>query len=402
MRFSHFLIALICSISGIPELTAEVPRISLITCHAGPEIYELCGHSGIHVQYPESGIDYVVNYGLFDFESPNFIYRFVKGETDYMVGAHSYQAFIDSYRRQGRKVEEQHLALAPDQAERLVIFLEENLKPENRVYRYNYVLDNCATRCIDIIEKAIGDTITFDPGSAEGTEGWSFRDEMRHYHRNYPWYQFGIDLALGSGIDHRITIREKSFAPEMMARLFAHAAITDSTGTLTPLVSGTDVIYNGAEYPAIKDPTPWYLSPASVCWVIFLIIAGISIRNIRNRHQGRMTDTVLFSLFGLAGCLIFFLVVVSEHYATSPNWLIVWLNPLCFCGAIFPWIRKNGNIPEYYHILNFVALFLLLALWRLTGQGFNWAFLPLILSDMMRSATYIYIKRTCSRIKNIA
>lgn len=401
MRFSHFLIALICLIPGMPSLAAETPRISLITCHAGPEIYELCGHSAIRVQYPASGIDYAVNYGLFDFDSPNFVYRFVKGETDYMVGAHPYTAFIDNYARQGRKVVEQELALTPAQAGRLVALLEENLRPENRVYRYNYVLDNCATRCIDIMEKAIGDTITFDPEAVEDTEGWSFRDEMRHYHRNYPWYQLGIDLALGSDIDRPISVREKSFAPEMMELLFAQAAVVDSTGQFMPLVSSAVIVSDDADSTPVDGPTPWYLSPLFVFWLAFAVIAAISVSDIRRHRHGRITDTILFSLFGLAGCLIFFLVVVSEHYATSPNWLIVWLNPLCFCGAVLPWIRKCGSIAIYYHILNFAALFLLLALWNLTGQGFNWAFLPLILSDMVRSATYIYISK-CIKKKNIA
>ena len=30
-------------------------------------------------------MDSVWNFGIFDFREPNFVYRFVKGETDYMV-----------------------------------------------------------------------------------------------------------------------------------------------------------------------------------------------------------------------------------------------------------------------------------------------------------------------------
>jgi hypothetical protein len=391
MHFSKIILTLLCLIVYIPIKASEAPQISLLTCHAGPEIYELCGHSGIRIRYPQTNIDYVVNYGLFDFASPNFIYRFVKGETDYMVGAQPYESFIGSYQRQGRRVVEQQLSLTPTQSNRLVDLLEENLRPQNRVYRYNYVLNNCATRCIDIIERAICDTITFYPSSVADTDGWSFRDEMRYFHRNYPWYQFGIDLALGSGIDYPISVREKSFAPETMERLFAGATIKDSIGSTIPLVYQTNIVVSGIGESAIKDPTPWYITPLAVGCLILIISIIISIIDIMRKCHNRIFDTTLYSVFGLAGCLILFLVVASEHYATSPNWLLVWLNPLCFIGAILPWTKKFDKIAAYYHKLNFWALFLLLSFCHLTGQEFNIAFCPLILSDVLRSCTYTYL-----------
>ncbi len=88
----------------------------------------------------------MVNWGLFDFAAPNFVYRFVKGETDYLAGASSTDRFLEIYRREGRKVVEQTLDLTPEEALRVVELTYLNLRPENRVYRYNYVLDNCATR----------------------------------------------------------------------------------------------------------------------------------------------------------------------------------------------------------------------------------------------------------------
>ena len=46
-----------------------------------------------------------------------------------------------------------------------------------------------------------------------------------------------------------------------------------------------------------------------------------------------MFDTIYFNIAGLAGLLLTFLIFVSVHYATSPNWLYLWLNPLCFIGG---------------------------------------------------------------------
>lgn len=56
-------------------------RVSLLTAYPGADIYQLEGHTALRIRHPQRG-DYVVNWGLFDFDSPGFVYRFVKGETD--------------------------------------------------------------------------------------------------------------------------------------------------------------------------------------------------------------------------------------------------------------------------------------------------------------------------------
>ena len=124
--------------------------VSLLTAAPGDDIYELEGHAALRLK--SSTYDMTVNWGLFDFDSPNFVYRFVKGETDYMAGAIPTAYFIEQYRREGRRLKEQTFNLTPEEAGRLRELVEINLLPENRTYRYNYVRDNCSTRCIDIVE----------------------------------------------------------------------------------------------------------------------------------------------------------------------------------------------------------------------------------------------------------
>ncbi|WP_301753204.1 DUF4105 domain-containing protein, partial [uncultured Muribaculum sp.] len=133
--------------------------VSLITCLPGNQVYELEGHTALRIKRGDN--DLAVNYGIFDFDSPNFIYRFVKGETDYMVAAYPFEYFMADYMRHGRRVVEQHLDLTQPQAHRLSELLSENLRPEKRTYRYNYVKDNCATRPLVMLEAAIGDTLSF-------------------------------------------------------------------------------------------------------------------------------------------------------------------------------------------------------------------------------------------------
>ncbi|MDE6056399.1 MAG: DUF4105 domain-containing protein, partial [Muribaculaceae bacterium] len=193
--------------------------VSIVTCDPGPDVYELCGHAAIRIR--SASMDSVWNYGIFDFTSPNFIYRFCKGETDYMVYGYQFQRFMPAYVRRGSRVKEQVLDLTQEEARNLRAMLQTESRPENRIYRYNYVRDNCATRPWKRITQASGREIELPDTLYYPT----FRSEMRHFHRNYPWYQFGIDLVLGSGLDYPLAKDEDTFAPPVLADKLAGATI---------------------------------------------------------------------------------------------------------------------------------------------------------------------------------
>lgn len=359
------------------------PEISLITCSPGADIYELCGHTALRVKLPP--MDLAVNYGTFDFNAPNFVYRFVKGETDYMVTAYPFRYFIEEYRRTGRSITEQPLNLSPDEAWKLLAMLQTNTLPENRTYRYNYVKDNCSTRPLSMIEKAIGDTIALDaPAGYDSLT--SFRRIMRHYHVNYPWYQFGIDLALGSGIDYTVTDREKAFAPLILKEMMETATVKGR-----PVVKDTQVILDAREDGGPLPETPWYLTPIAAGCLVLAFTALIAIRDIRRKKVTRWVDAVLFLVYGLCGLLLTFLVFVSVHEATSPNWLLVWLNPFCLIVPICIYIKKCDTLVKLYGIINFAALILLIVMWSWLGQAGNPAFIPFIIADILLTIRYLYI-----------
>ena len=358
--------------------------VSFVNFYPGADIYELEGHSVLRINMPQG--DFAISYGTYDFEQPNFVYRFVKGETDYWVTAVPWQYMEQSYRRAGRRIVEHSVDMSSEQKRKLLDLVADNLKPENRTYRYNYVKDNCATRPLAILQQALGDSIVLSDAPEEVKACRSFRDIMRHYHRNYPWYQFGIDLALGSGIDYPLNEREKAFAPVILDR-----QLDDATYSGKKLVSSTDVLNDVAADAAVEQPTPWYLTPTTICCIVLLFTIILSISNIRRRKLSRWFDTCLFGLFGLAGCVITFLVFISVHEATSPNILLLWLNPFCFIPPIFIWINRCKVIIFSYQIVNFVALMTLLVLAAAGAQDLNLAFYPLILADAIRAATYIYL-----------
>jgi len=357
--------------------------------YPGSDIYELEGHSAILVDI-RGRIPTAYNFGVFDFDAPNFVYRFVKGETDYMAVAQPGEYFLSHYIQHGRRIVAHELNLDPAQKKRLIDMLNEKIRPENCVYRYNYVKDNCATRPLHAVETAIGDSIFLAPAPAEAQSSRpvTFRNIMRHYHRNYPWYQFGIDLALGSGIDYPLSRREMAFAPAELDAMLPNAKAGGK-----PLVKSSIAINNTAPDAAIQGPTPWYLTPMFVCWAFFTLTLALTVGDIRRRKVTRWFDAAYFGLLGLTGCLLTFLIFISVHEATSPNWLYPWLNPLCFIPAIFIWIKKAGTFVMCYQMTNFVVLLALCAAWPLLPQSANAAFMPLIGAELMRSFSYIYIAR---------
>lgn len=366
----------------IALLTALVSRaetvISLLTCSPGRDVYELEGHTAMRFLDTETGEDRVVNWGIFDFHAPGFVYRFVKGETNYMAGAVPTDVFMSVYASEGRAVTEQRLNLTPSQIEHLIALVDTNLLPENRVYRYKYLTDNCATRPLSIIEKACDKRVT-NPDDAPEVSTW--RREMRNYHRNYPWYQFGIDLALGSGLDKKISTREKTFAPVFLSKYLLDAGIAGQPTTLLP----------GKKWGEPAGPTPWILSPMAVALLFLIITSLITWRQLRRLKITRWYYTAFFTVMAIAGCLVTFLVVVSEHEATSPNWLLLWLNPFCLFPAIAIWLKKLNHAVFCYQIVNFALLIILLLIFAIGVQSPNPAFIPWILSDMILSGSYIWI-----------
>ena len=351
--------------------------VSLLTAWPGPEVYQLCGHSAIRIRGAE--VDSVWNYGVFDFDEPNFVYRFVKGETDYMLVGYPTMWFMPEYLSEGRKVLEQDLNLTQDEAWKLRSLLQTEALPQNRTYRYNYVKDNCATRITDRLAQATDARLIFPDTIAYGT----FRREMRAFHRDYPWYQFGIDLALGSGLDRELRANEEMFVPTVMSDRYAGAMLSDGRR----LVSDTRQLMPDSGH-ATLPATPWYLTPNFWSAICFILMAAFSVFMAWKRRILRWLYCLWFAIIGLGGCIIAFLVFASDHEATSPNMLLLWLNPLQLIVAVCVWWPRAHwpvNIMAWYNI---VVLGILLIIWPFQLQSANTAFFPLMGATLALSIVY--------------
>ena len=361
--------------------------VSLLTCAPGSIIYELEGHAALRIRQAD-GTDITVNWGLFDFNNPNFVYRFVKGETDYMAGAYPTGRFLREYLATGRRVTEFELNLTQEQKQALLDAVAINVRPENAVYRYNYVRENCSTAILDHIERATGQPLTMPDVPANLSDATTFRRAMQHYHRNYPWYQFGIDLALGHKLDEPIDARELAFAPAALAEM----ASGIKAGS-TPVFNAGVAITPGTEEGVALGPTPWWQTPMAVGLLMAAIALLLSVYDISRHRLSRWFDTVFYLAIGLAGCVITFLVFVSTHYASSPNWLLLWINPLCLIVATFVWWQRTYPLLRALQTLNLAAIAIYLLLIVFGPVRTNPAFFPFIFADTVRAITFITVSR---------
>lgn len=365
-------------------------RFSLLTCGPGTEIYSLFGHTAIRYEVPRRGIDVVFNYGLFSFDTPNFILRFTLGEPDYRLGVMDYGRFLAEYRWSGRDVWEQELNLTDEEKRRLAAQLEENCRPENRIYRYNIFYDNCSTRPRLQVERATDNRLRYADDMETTDTQKSFRDIVHQYSRGHSWAEFGMDLCLGSPADRPISRRLMTFAPFYLKDFFATATLPDSTGAYSrPLVAETvqTVVIPDEEKETADTP----FTPLAASLALLALVGGSTWYGLRRRKSLWGLDFFLFLAAGVAGCILAFLSLLSQHPAVRPNYLLLVFHP--FHLLCLPWminkVRKHRR--SLYMMLNLTVLTFFILLWPVIPQNFNLAVLPLALCLLLRSASNLIL-----------
>ncbi|MDR1357036.1 MAG: DUF4105 domain-containing protein [Tannerellaceae bacterium] len=353
-------------------------QVSLLTCSPSEEaVFTVYGHTAIRVCDAANGTDVVFNYGIFNFSGGSFVYRFARGRTDYRLEAVRFERFLAEYGMRGSGVTEQRLDLTPAERGRLWDALLINLRPENAVYRYNFFFDNCATRPAEIIRKAVDGEIVY----GKEPERETFRRRINRCMRNQPWLVFGCDLALGSPTDRVMTFGETFFLPLMLEAALDSAVVVSADGVGRRLVASKAILLEEAPVAVRKT----VVTPLGVALLMLLSLVAVTVAERRRRTYYAAVDGLLFALAGLAGCVLFFLAVASEHPAVWPNWSLAWLHPLHLVGAALTVAKGCGRAAYYYHFINFAALTLMLAGAYFIPEHFNVAFFPLIVCLWMRS-----------------
>ena len=337
-------------------------EVSLLTCQPHDEVYSLYGHTALrwHDLRP-GGFDLAFNYGVFDFKKPHFVARFVFGLTDYELGAYPYKYFLEEYRRFGSMVTEQVLNLTAEEKLILHEALAMNLRPENKIYRYNFFYSNCTTKARDIIENCINGKIEY----AEREDYTpSYREMVHSMTRNNPWARYGNDLLLGIKADFKTDLRQQEFLPGNLLYDFDHAQIY-SEGTYRPLIKERRIAVP-AGVQIVQEGFP--LTPLSCAAVLLAIGLVIFFFEWRKKRVFIVWDVLLMLAVGTFG-IVLTLMLFSQHPTVSLNLQIILLNPL---PLLFLWPVIRRRQTRYWAISAILAvLFLIGSFFQSYAEGIH-------------------------------
>lgn len=327
---------------------AEV-KISLLTSTPGKQAHTVFGHSALRVINTDTDFDRMYNYGLFNFGTPFFPIRLLKGDLEYWLGRQTIPRFIEINNKEERTISEQHLNLNQNQAKRIFIFLEENAKSENKFYRYSFTQRNCATEIRDILlmQNLIGSRKQYSK---------TYRELINEYLDRHHWFKFGINMILGTKVEEEMSFEEQLFMPDNLAK-----AVAEAPG----LVSKTDKL--NADFAAgnfsIKD---FILSP----WVVFSLLTLLTIV-----WSPKWMRIVFYFVFGCLGLFVSYIWLSTLHPELTNNFNLLWCNPF-YLLLILISIKKLN--PKWMVIVLWTCLALVFVVWILGIQTFDHQIIPVV------------------------
>jgi Domain of unknown function (DUF4105) len=382
-RMRRFLVFTLLLISSA-ALAQEIPlspqaTISLLTFGPGQDaIFNAFGHSAIRVNDPGLRIDYFYNYGVFTFDN-NFYVNFAKGHNRYQLGVYWYPENRDHYISENRSIHEQVINLTQDQKQKIFNYLQENARPENKYYNYDYFYDNCSTRIRDVFAEALKGEITFVESFIRSH--YSIRQLESLYINNQPWGGLGINIGLGSPIDEEATPAQYMFLPDYLESFFDHATIT-TNGTNLPLVKEKIIVFQSLpEHLPVNFFTPW-----TVFGFILILSAAISYVDWKRGRLSKWFDFILLFSTGLLGVVLFLLWVATDHQACVRNFSLWWALPTNLVVCVFVFIRSRPDwLTAYFKWVFFLNL-ALLVLWKFIPQELSFSLIPLVCALSLRYA----------------
>lgn len=361
---------------------SENSEVSILTIGPGSDLNDAFGHNGFRIHDEINKVDIVYDYGRYDFNTPNFYLKFARGKLLYEIGFANFEPFLNYYKSHNRWVKEQTLNLSYSEKQALFSFLQQNAKPENKKYKYDFFYDNCATRIRDVLIDVLGDKLEYKEDHIN--EGYTFRQLIQKNVKANSWGSLGMDIAIGAVVDQKAKPIEYQFLPEYINK-GAQNAIIKRGSTEEPLVVQSLSLFNAEKR---EDTNNFFGSPLFVFGCLGLLIVFLTYKDFKNNSRSRITDAVIFFCTGIIGFLLLLLWFATDHTATANNYNLLWAIPLSllFFGSIFRKEPKNW-LKKYVFFL--LLLFTLLAIHWITGvQEFAIGMLPLFVALLIR---YVYL-----------
>ena len=314
--------------------------VLLMTMGQGDEVFEKFGHNALVVWDDAAGQPLVYNWGMFDFNQPNFIGRFLSGDTRYWMQPFTMGQTLGLYQRLNRTVTMQELQLTAAQKARLVSMLADNAREENKFYRYDYYQDNCSTRVRDAIDAVTGGALkrvmTAQPG--QGSYRWHTRRLLAYSTALY----LGAEMVLGVDADTPLTGWQEAFLPQSLSESVRRVELAASDGLpARPLVLPVDTLFR-AERDAEPRDVSLKLPIAIVIGVLLaILIAGLA----RLGRVGAFVAIAGWSVVSaLVGCVLLYMWLFTKHVFMANNPSVALLNPVWLVGLAAAVMVLRGGV----------------------------------------------------------
>ena len=352
--------------SGVASSTEPGSNLTvyLLTFGMGDEVWERFGHNAIWIKDRTRGTDTTYNWGMFDFNQPGFLRRFLTGDTKYWMQGIDLDVMLRYYKQNNRSILAQELNLTPAQRLSLQQYVQLNERPENKFYRYDYYRDNCSTRLRDALDHAVGGQLQTSTVTRL-TSGTYRSHTLRLLGTDIPMYT-GADLALGHPADKPLSVWQEMFLPVRMASDIRTVRLTDSTGAQIPFVRSEMALFTAGRAPEPSAPPnyfPWFVA-------FGILIAAGMIALVRSAEGGSKISfffataiSTLWSLIaGACGVALVIAWVFTRHYFMSRNENLLHLDPLSLAlVALIPLaVYGKRGVSRAIKLAGFVAALSLL------------------------------------------
>ncbi|HJP61713.1 MAG TPA: DUF4105 domain-containing protein [Gemmatimonadaceae bacterium] len=304
--------------------------VYLLTFGWGDAVWERFGHNAIWIKDRAHNTDLTYNWGMFDFNQPHFIWRFVTGDTRYWMEPIDLQAMVRYYRQFNRSILAQELNLTPAQRVKLQQYVTMNALPQNKFYRYDYYRDNCSTRLRDALDHALGGQLQTSTVSrmTQGTYRWHTQRLMTG---DLPLYT-GVTLALGRPADKPLSMWEEMFLPVRMANDLRTVTVADSIGNQSPLVRSESTLFIAGRAPE-PATAPGYLPIFVAIGIIYAAVLVILVRSAEGGGKGSLFGATLLAtlwslIAGIGGLALIFAWFFTSHHFMGRNENLMQFDPL--------------------------------------------------------------------------
>ena len=383
-KYFIYLLFLLLAKQNYGQLQLSVySEISIVTAGPGAELYEAFGHSALRIKDPVLQLDLIYNYGMFDFNAPNFYSNFTKGKLIYKLGRYRFDYFLRSYNKDKRWVKEQVLNLTRDERQAFFVYLERNAAPNNASYFYDPYFNNCATKLRDITEEVLKDKVNWNDKNKE--TDLSFRQLMNREIPWNTWGSFGINLALGSKLDRKADFKEYMYLPDYVYSIFKNSNRQLENETVD-LVKKENTIL---EYKELEQ-NGLLLSPLLIFSLIAIIGLFLTFKDYKNNSRSIVLDFILLFTTGIIGALIIFLWFFTDHSTTPNNYNALWaFAPNLIIAFLLIKKRKKDWFSKYFKLL-IVLLCIIPIIWIAGIQLLPLSILPLLILFLVR---YLYLTK---------